>query len=186
MSYHTYTSSQYSPPSHASSLSSSSSTGSHSSYGSTRKFPPLPFCSVLFCFVLHACWRTPADSSILARYEAAKSFDLEDDLEYCPALTMDEVRQYYDDVTAKSIFFPNLLPQQPPQQQQFHHSPPSQSSSPSPPHNYIHPSPPHMNVSRLAVNDPSTAAFRPPSRSRGTAAIKIIDPNTREERRRYY
>ena len=32
------------------------------------------------------------DSNIAARYEAAKSFDLEDDLEYCPALTIDEVR----------------------------------------------------------------------------------------------
>jgi hypothetical protein len=31
------------------------------------------------------------DSSIAARYEAAKSFDLEDDLEYCPVLTIDEV-----------------------------------------------------------------------------------------------
>jgi Domain of unknown function (DUF4452) len=31
------------------------------------------------------------DSSVAARYEAAKSFDLEDDLEYCPVLTMDEV-----------------------------------------------------------------------------------------------
>ena len=32
------------------------------------------------------------DSNIaVARYEAAKSFDLEDDLEYCPALSLDEV-----------------------------------------------------------------------------------------------
>ena len=31
------------------------------------------------------------DSSIAARYEAAKSFDLEDDLEFCPVLTIDEV-----------------------------------------------------------------------------------------------
>jgi len=153
MSYHTYTS-QYSTPSHASSLSSSSSAGSHTSYGS-------------------------AHSNIAARYEAAKSFDLEDDLEYCPALTMDEVRQYYDDVTAKSIFLPNLTQQR--------HSPPSQSSSPSPPHSYIYPSPPHINVSRLAINENALQpVFRPPSRGRGTAAIKIIDPNTREERRRYY
>lgn len=44
-----------------------------------------------------------------------------------------------------------------------------------------------MNVSRLIVNEnPSAPVFRPPSRGRGTAAIKIIDPNTREERRRYY
>jgi len=31
------------------------------------------------------------DSNIAARYEAAKSFDLEDDLEYCPVLSIDEV-----------------------------------------------------------------------------------------------
>jgi hypothetical protein len=31
------------------------------------------------------------DLGIAARYEAAKSFDLEDDLEYCPVLTIDEV-----------------------------------------------------------------------------------------------
>jgi hypothetical protein len=31
------------------------------------------------------------DSHIAARYEAAKAFDLEDDLEYCPVLTIDEV-----------------------------------------------------------------------------------------------
>ena|SRR5437762_5143253 len=31
------------------------------------------------------------DSTIAARYEAAKSFDLEDDLEYCPVLTIDQV-----------------------------------------------------------------------------------------------
>ena len=31
------------------------------------------------------------DSNIAARYEAAKSFDLEDDLAYCPVLTIDEV-----------------------------------------------------------------------------------------------
>jgi Domain of unknown function (DUF4452) len=29
--------------------------------------------------------------SVAARYEAAKSFDLEDDLEFCPVLTIDEV-----------------------------------------------------------------------------------------------
>ena len=116
-------------------------------------------------------------TSIAARYEAAKSFDLEDDLEYCPALTMDQVRQYYDDITAKSMYYPSSTIQQ---------SPPSQSSSPSPPHNYIHPSPPHINVSRIIANDTHGPVFRPPSRSRGTAAIKIIDPNTREERRRYY
>lgn len=119
------------------------------------------------------------DSSVAARYEAAKSFDLEDDLEFCPALTMDEVRQYYDDITAKSIYYPNALNHTHP-----HPSPPSQSSTPSPPHNYIHPSPPHINVSRIAAS--SANVFRPPSRSKGTAAIKIIDPNTREERRRYY
>ena len=28
---------------------------------------------------------------VVARYEAAKSFDLEDDLEYCSALSLDEV-----------------------------------------------------------------------------------------------
>jgi len=152
MSYPPYNTSQYSPQSHASSISSSSSSGSHSNYG-----------------VGH--------SNIAARYEAAKSFDLEDDLEYCPVLTIDEVRQYYDDVTAKSIFFPNLMPQ---------HSPPSQSSTPSPPNSYIHPSPPHhYNPTRLMVNEAQqTPIFRPP---RGTAAIKIIDPTTREERRgRYY
>jgi hypothetical protein len=173
MSYHTY-SSQFSPPSHSSSLSSSSSIGSsHSSYVSSRKFPSF-ISSTMFVMMLTDI----PDSSIAARYEAAKSFDLEDDLEFCPALTMDEVRQYYDDVTAKSVFYPNTVQ---------HPSPPSQSSSPSPPHNYIHPSPPHINVSRL-INDTSVgpSAYRPPSRTRGTAAVKIIDPNTREERRRYY
>jgi hypothetical protein len=150
MSYHTY-SSQYSPPSHASSLSSSSA-GSHSNYGSGH-------------------------STIAARYEAAKSFDLEDDLEYCPVLTIDEVRQYYDDVTAKSIFYPGSV---------VHPSPPSQSSTPSPPNNYIRPSPPHSQPARLVVSESQTPVFRPPSRGRGTAAIKIIDPTTREERRRQY
>ena len=93
-----------------------------------------------------------------------------------------QVRQYYDDVTAKSIFFPgthNIVMQQ--------HSPPSQSSTPSPPNTYIHPSPPHYNPARLIVNEvQQTTIFRPPSRGRGTAAIKIIDPTTREELRRQY
>jgi len=115
---------------------------------------------------------------VAARYEAAKSFDLEDDLEFCPSLTIDEVRQYYDDITAKTMFFPMY-------HQQL--SPPSQSSTPSPPNTYIHPSPPHYSQARLAVGDSQQGpAFRPPSRNRGTAAIKIIDPSTREERRRYY
>jgi hypothetical protein len=67
------------------------------------------------------------------------------------------------------------------------HSPRSQSSTPSPPNSYIHPSPPHYNPARLIVNEVhQTPIFRPPSRGRGTAAIKIIDPTTREERRRQY
>jgi Domain of unknown function (DUF4452) len=37
------------------------------------------------------------DSSVAARYEAAKSFDLEDDLEFCPSLTIDEVRFLFID-----------------------------------------------------------------------------------------
>jgi len=148
MSYHSSAySAQYSPPSHSSSLSSSSSVSSYNSH-----------------------------FSIAARYEAAKSFDLEDDLEYCPALTIDEVRQYYDEVTAKSILYPTA-PQQ---------SPPSQSSTPSPPNTYIHPSPPHLNNPNRFLAESQNAVFRPPSRGRGTAAIKIIDPTTREERRRYY
>jgi len=39
------------------------------------------------------------DSSIAARYEAAKSFDLEDDLEYCPVLTIDEVTPSFPSVS---------------------------------------------------------------------------------------
>lgn len=147
MSYHSSAySAQYSPPSHASSISSASSVSAYNSH-----------------------------YNVAARYEAAKSFDLADDLEYCPALTIDEVRQYYDEVTAKSILYPNTV----------QHSPPSQSSTPSPPNTYIHPSPPHLHTARLLA-EPQNSVFRPPSRGRGTAAIKIIDPNTREERRRYY
>jgi hypothetical protein len=152
MSYPQYHASQYSPLSHSSSISSSPS-GSISNYSTSH-------------------------SSIAARYEAAKSFDLEDDLEYCPVLTIDEVRQYYDDVTAKSIFFPTLMAQ---------HSPPSQSSTPSPPNSYIYPSSHNFSPARPLVHEPQqTPIFRPSSRGRGTAAIKIIDPSTREERRRQY
>src|SRR5271154_2308923 len=87
MSYHTY-SSQYSPLSHASSLSSSSA-GSHSNYGSGRKFPLSRGTIPLLYYCEHDSLVT--DSTIAARYEAAKSFDLEDDLEFCPALTIDQV-----------------------------------------------------------------------------------------------
>src|SRR5271154_3169508 len=87
MSYHTY-SSQYSPLSHASSLSSSSA-GSHSNYGSGRKFPLSRGAIPLLYYCEHDSLVT--DSTIAARYEAAKSFDLEDDLEFCPVLTIDEV-----------------------------------------------------------------------------------------------
>jgi hypothetical protein len=65
-------------------------------------------------------------------------------------------------------------------------SPSSQSSTPSPPNTYIHPSPPQFISARPAINEVQSAVFRPPSRGRGTAAIKIIDPTTREERRRQY
>jgi hypothetical protein len=78
MSYPSYIS-QYSPPSHSSSFSSSSSAGSPSNYSTGRKSPYRNMLPVI------------VDSSIAARYEAAKSFDLEDDLEYCPVLTIDEV-----------------------------------------------------------------------------------------------
>jgi len=90
-----------------------------------------------------------------------------------------QVRQYYDDITAKSMFFPMYLQQL---------SPPSQSSTPSPPNTYIHPSPLQYHQARLAVSDAAQQGpiFRPPSRTRGIAAIKIIDPSTREERRRQY
>lgn len=77
-----------------------------------------------------------------------------------------QVRLYYDDITAKSIFFPSVMQQ----------SPPSQPATPSPPH----------QTHRLIINDSQTPVFRPPSRGRGTAAIKIIDPTTREERRRQF
>ena len=66
------------------------------------------------------------------------------------------------------------------------HSPRSHSSTPSPPHTFVHPSPPHFNPARLAVTDTQNTVFRPSSRGRGTAAIKIIDPSTREERRRQF
>jgi hypothetical protein len=75
------------------------------------------------------------------------------------------------------MFFPNLI----------QHSPPSQSSTPSPPNSYIRPSPPHFSHARLIVNEAQQSPiFRPPSGGRGTSAIKIIDPTTREERRRQY
>ena len=74
------------------------------------------------------------------------------------------------------MFFPNLI----------QHSPPSQSSTPSPPNSYIRPSPPHFNHARLINEAQQNTIFRPPSGGRGTSAIKIIDPTTREERRRQY
>lgn len=86
-----------------------------------------------------------------------------------------QVRLHYDDITAKSMFFPPVMQQ----------SPPSQPATPSPPNTYIHPSPPHQSH-RLIINESQTPAFRPPSGGRGTAAIKIIDPTTREERRRQF
>jgi hypothetical protein len=77
MSYAPYSSAHYSPPSHASSVSSLSG----SIYGSSgrRKSPRQRWADIAL------------DSTIAARYEAAKSFDLEDDLEFCPSLTIDEV-----------------------------------------------------------------------------------------------
>jgi hypothetical protein len=99
-----------------------------------------------------------------SRLEAAKNFDPADDLEFCPVLTPDQIRQY-NEILVKAQYYLQHPGQYP--------SPPTQTASPSPSQG----SPPQISIARDG---------RPPSRTRGTAAIKIIDPVTREERRRQF
>src|ERR1700721_1376222 len=149
----TVSSAQYSPPSHSSTLSTSSASSS------TTSSPIQYSCSC----PLHT--KLTIDPEAVARYEAAKSFDFEDDVIFNPTISKDVVNKYWEDVTAKSSYYYYHHQQQ--HQYSLHHqnissSPPSQTSSPSPTNSLSNPSTPQGH-SRIIATD----VFRPPSRTRG-------------------
>lgn len=109
-----------------------------------------------------------------ARYEAARSFDMDDDFLFCPATTEHELSQQSYDSTSSysSSDSPHTSPTthqaQPFYQSQFHLHPPQQQPSLMQPPPQLHPTPQQSKASMIA---------RSKSPKKRTA-IAIVDPTT--------
>lgn len=113
----------------------------------------------------------PAVSAFRARFEAGRSFDLDDDLEFCPnLLTEDDLHSIHSassDQSSLSSGSPNSSPLQH-QIQPVQQVTPSISLSPASTNSYVNPG--IANVSHLNFQQPSAARTR--------KVIPIVNPNT--------
>ncbi|RMJ21937.1 hypothetical protein PHISP_07186 [Aspergillus sp. HF37] len=113
----------------------------------------------------------PAVTAFRARFEAGRSFDLDDDLEFCPGLlTEDDLHSIHSasDRSSLSSGSPDTSPLQH-QIQPVQQVTPSISLSPASTNSYVH--------SGVAGNM-SQMNFQQPSASRTRKVIPIVNPNT--------
>jgi len=109
----------------------------------------------------------PSLSSAWYRYEAARSFDLDDDLEFCPGLLSEDEVHYiniaYSDRSSSASGSPNSSPLQ----MQIQPSSSTNSSYPS-----------SQATTPNAVFNTNVKPQQLPSSSRQRNAIPIVNPNT--------
>ncbi|KAL4980112.1 hypothetical protein BDW66DRAFT_70281 [Aspergillus desertorum] len=114
----------------------------------------------------------PSVTAFRARFEAGRSFDLDDDLEFCPALlTEDDLHSIHSassDRSSLSSGSPDTSPIQH-QIQPVQQVTPSISLSPASSHTYLHSG---------ATGNYNQASFQQPSAARTRKVIPIINPNT--------
>jgi hypothetical protein len=114
----------------------------------------------------------PAVTAFRARFEAGRSFDLDDDLEFCPNLLTDEdlhsIHSASSDRSSLSSGSPDTSPLQH-QIQPVQQVTPSISLSPASSNSFVHAS--------VAAN-PSHVNFHQPAANRTRKVIPIINPTT--------
>ncbi|KAJ5102047.1 hypothetical protein NUU61_004269 [Penicillium alfredii] len=112
----------------------------------------------------------PAVTAFRARFEAGRSFDLDDDLEFCPGLlTEDDLHSIHSassDRSSLSSGSPDTSPLQH-QIQPVQQVTPSISLSPASTNSYIH----------AGVGNPNQVSFQQPG-NRTRKVIPIVNPNT--------
>jgi len=120
-----------------------------------------------FSFQIISSHYIPPLSSVWYRYEAARSFDLDDDLEFCPGLMSEDEMHYmtssYSDGSSSSSGSPNSSPLQVQIQPSTSGNSFSSSQVPSPR------TPQSSDVSKIQ---------QPSSSSRQRNAIPIVNPHT--------
>ncbi|KAJ5295524.1 hypothetical protein PENANT_c001G08432 [Penicillium antarcticum] len=113
----------------------------------------------------------PAVTAFRARFEAGRSFDLDDDLEFCPGLlTEDDLHSIHSasDRSSLSSGSPDTSPLQH-QIQPVQQVTPSISLSPAQTNAYVHPG---------VAGNPNHVNYQQPSANRTRKVIPIINPNT--------
>ncbi|KAL4867143.1 hypothetical protein BDV12DRAFT_186905 [Aspergillus spectabilis] len=114
----------------------------------------------------------PSVTAFRARFEAGRSFDLDDDLEFCPGLLTDEdlhsIHSASSDRSSLSSGSPDISPIQH-QIQPVQQVTPSISLSPASSNTYLHSG---------ATGNYNQVNFQQPSAARTRKVIPIINPNT--------
>jgi hypothetical protein len=114
----------------------------------------------------------PNITAFRARFEAGRSFDLDDDMEFCPNLLTFDERQSITSGSSDRSSLSSGSPESSPTQQQIQpqHLPPSVSVSSA--------APAFMSAPNFAANN-SHIKIHHPSPFRGRNPIPIVNPNTR-------
>jgi len=118
----------------------------------------------------------PAVTAFRARFEAGRSFDLDDDLEFCPNLLTDEdlhsIHSASSDRSSLSSGSPDTSPLQH-QIQPVQQVTPAISLSPASTNAFV-----HANVGANVAANPNHVNFNQPAANRTRKVIPIINPTT--------
>jgi hypothetical protein len=132
---------------------------------------------------------TPQMMAFRARFEAAVSFDLDDDLEFCPALLTDEdIASIHSSPSSDRSSLSSLSPEHSPIQQQIQPLPQVSSFSLSAQNSFVHHSYQPSPSPSASFNPSANSYFSPSSpmknnglnaaNARSRNAIPIVDPST--------
>ncbi|KAI9794404.1 MAG: hypothetical protein M1816_005473 [Peltula sp. TS41687] len=106
------------------------------------------------------------------RYEAGRSFDLDDDLEFCPGLLTEDDLQYISSPSSsdRSSLSSGSSPESSPLQQQAQPTPPISSTPAITSHSATYPNNPYQAGYQMKIHQPSALRTR--------NAIPIVNPST--------
>ncbi|EPS32739.1 hypothetical protein PDE_07699 [Penicillium oxalicum 114-2] len=152
------------------------SNGNNNHHGRTRRGPKMAQQNAQRQFrgvkSMRELAEAPAVTAFRARFEAGRSFDLDDDMEFCPNLLTDEdlhsIHSASSDRSSLSSGSPDTSPLQH-QIQPVQQVTPAISLSPAAANSFVH--------SSLAAN-PSHVNFHQPTANRTRKVIPIVNPST--------